>query len=200
MKIPLLSLFCFLTVSFVKAQDYSNIQEKIGFLFADLPLLNSSELWLNQIELRKEQFADTTVKGNNNNVRVFIIKDLSAFRTITPEIDKAVLVISITPHERRDIKGMDTIVAIRVILHLQPGISKKEAKKAYQKISNILTRTFRYSHLLFTGKSHYQTSVYSNKENDTFAPLQSALFFEKETNTHIINLIFHKMKSGGHSE
>ncbi|MEQ1798041.1 MAG: hypothetical protein ABL872_08820 [Lacibacter sp.] len=200
MKIHLISLFCLLTVSCVKAQDYSNLQEKIGFLFADLPLSNLPELWLHQIELRKEQFADTTVKGMNNNVRPFIIKDLSSFRTITPEIGKAVLVISITPYERRDIEVRDTIIAIRVLLHLQPGISKKEAKKNYQKISSILIKTFRYSHLLFAGKSGSETIVYSNKKYDAFPKVQSSFGLLKEDNTYFIDLYFLKLKNGGQSE
>jgi len=199
MKIHLLSLFCFLTVSFVKAQDYSNIQEKIGFLFADLPLFNSSELWLNQIQLRKDEFKDTSA-GNDKNFNSFIIRDISPYSAIAPQINQVLLVLFNTPVKREDMQERDTSMGIRILIYLQPGISKKEAKENYKKIRNILTGTFKYSHAIYAGKSHDQIMLYSNKKFDAFTPLQSSFGFQKENNSYFINLYFIKLKNGGQSK
>ena len=199
MKIHLLSLFCLLTVSFVKAQDYSNIQEKIGFLFADLPLFNSSELWLNQIQLRKDEFKDTAV-GINKDFIAFIVKDISAYRAIAPQINQVLLTIFSTPFERKNIQVKDTSMGIRILIYLQPGISKKEAKENYKKITNILAGTFMYSNAIYPGESHDQIILYSNKKYDAFKPLQSSFGFLKENNSYFINLYFIKLKNGGQSK
>lgn len=197
MKKCLFSLFSFLTVFFLQAQDYNDIQQKIGFLFADLPLLNSSELWLNQIQLRKEKFTDTTIERNNNNIRLFIIRDITSYSTIAPQVDQALLTLFNAPLKRKDKEVIDTAMGIHVLLKMRPGISIKAAKKNYKNISNILIKTFEYSHLLFTGKSHFQCVAYSNMKYDAISPVQSSFGLDKESNTYFINLIFQKMKNAG---
>lgn len=195
MKIHLLCLLYFLSVSFVKAQEDDNIQKKIGFLFANLPLNNSYELWQYQIQLRKDEFKDTSA-GNNQNFKTVIIKDISAYRLIAPQTNQVLLVIFNTPIEVKGVQGKDTAMGIRILIHLQPGISKKEAKKNYKKITTILEASFTYANTVYVGKKSIQTIMYSNKKFDVYPPLQSSFGLQKEDNVYFINLYFANMKNG----
>lgn len=195
MKIHLLCLLYFLSVSFVKAQEDDNTQKKIGFLFANLPLFYSYELLQHQIQLRKDEFKDTST-GDNQNFKTVIIKDISAYRLIAPQTNQVLLVIFKTPFEKEGVQGKDTAMGIRILIHLQPGISKKEAKKNYKKISTILEASFTYANTVYVGKKLIQTIMYSNKKFDVYPPLQSSFGLQKEDNVYFINLYFANIKNG----
>lgn len=195
MKIHLLCLLYFLSVSFVKAQEDDNTQKKIGFLFANLPLFYSYELLQHQIQLRKDEFKDTST-GDNQNFKTVIIKDISAYRLIAPQTNQVLLVIFKTPFEKEGVQGKDTAMGIRILIHLQPGISKKEAKKNYKKISTILEASFTYANTVYVGKKPIQTIMYSNKKFDVYPPLQSSFGLQKEDNVYFINLYFANIKNG----
>jgi hypothetical protein len=188
-----LALFFFLS-SFLcsAAQGQEGMQRKIGFLFGELPLSSVSELWIYQLTLQKERFTDTSL--NLQNTKVFVIKDLSVYKTAIPQIHHALISVSETTITREQAPAPDTINAIHIRIDLKAATTKKEAQEAYSNISSILKNTFTYESRSFYQKSGEPYLSYSNIKYDVLAPVISSMKKHKETGFYTISLFYQKLK------
>ncbi len=192
MKKTLVLIFTLLGSQFSIAQVDSITDKQLISIFANLPLNETKEKWKTILEKQPQKYIDTP---SNNNTKLFIIKDLSPYHTISRNISRGYIQLSGAPVTNDEKKVFDTSSVVDVYLYLMPGITKKEAKSTYTKFLKIVQRSFVYENNLKPKGSSLRFYSYSNFKTDRFKPLFVSLTQAGE-NGYVINLHYQKMQNG----
>ncbi len=190
MKNIILIFYTFISAHCCIAQTDTITDKQFIAIFADLPLSKTKETWKIILENQKEKYLDTLT--GITKMSSFIINDLSFYQTISPNVNKGYIRISDPTKTNSSKTGFDTFSIIDIYLHLRPGITKKEAKTAFQEFRKILARNYSNEHPFSYRGGEIYSFTYSNYRIGWAGPIHFSLVKIKEKNIYSIAFTYQK--------